>query len=188
MAGIPLVAGDDRDARARMPFEPLAAGLLVVIRRRQRDPEASLARRLERRRADVGGVGVRRSLELGHGLDDEVLTVRDSRERGGRDGRARAFHLVAGGVGELVLPGGGFAHRGESGAPILIAQLEPGLGERALGLSVELLPPGTRGGRGGVPPPRIRCPRAPRRAVRRESRRARREARARAGTRNTRRA
>src|SRR2546425_4049047 len=104
MAGIPLVAGDDRDARARMPFEPLAAGLLVVIRRRQRDPEASLARRLERRRADVGGVGVRRSLELGHGLDDEVLTVRDSRERGGPDRRARAVHLVAAWGGDNLHP------------------------------------------------------------------------------------
>src|SRR2546425_633200 len=108
MAGIPLVAGDDRDARARMPFEPLAAGLLVVIRRRQRDPEASLARRLERRRADVGGVGGRRSLELGHGLDDEVLTVRDSRERGGRGGPPPAVPFLG---------GGGGAGGGREGAP-----------------------------------------------------------------------
>src|SRR5438309_4450731 len=141
MAGITLVTGDHGDARPRMSLEPLAPGLLIVVNRRQRHPEPALARRLEGRGPDVRGVRIRWALELGHRLDDQVLSVRDGREQRHPDRRAGALHLLTVGVDERVLRGVVFAHRGDRGAPVLIAELERSLRERALGLPIELLAP-----------------------------------------------
>src|SRR6059058_1227704 len=87
--GIALVARDDRDARARVTLEPLAAGLFVVVRVGERHPEAPAARRLERAGTDVCRVGIGRTLELGHRLDNEILTVRDRGEARRRDRQTR---------------------------------------------------------------------------------------------------
>src|SRR4029077_20660407 len=70
MARVALVARDHGDARSRVTLEPLATRLLVVARIRERYPEASSARRLERPGAHIRRVRVGGPLEFGHGFDD----------------------------------------------------------------------------------------------------------------------
>src|SRR5439155_1653597 len=139
--GIALVARDDSDARARMTLEPLAAGLLVVARVRERHPEAPAARRLKRAGTDVRRVGIGRALELGHRLDDEILTVGDRGEARGRDRQTRSLHLGAVRLDKRVLGGVVLAQGFDRGAPVLMAKLHRSSVQRGLGLAVELVTP-----------------------------------------------
>src|SRR5438552_8097186 len=141
MTGIALVARDHRDARARMTLEPLGTGPPAVARIGKRHPEASPARRLERPGADVRGVRVRRALELGHGLDDEILAVRHRGEARDPDRETRALHLGAVRLDERLLRGMVLAQRLDRRSPVLMTDLDRGAVERGLGLAVELLAP-----------------------------------------------
>ena len=139
--GIALVARDDRDARARVTLEPLAAGLFVVVRVGERHPEAPAARRLERAGTDVCRVGIGRTLELGHRLDNEILTVRDRGEARRRDRQTRPLHLSAVRLDKRVLGGVVLAQGLDRGAPVLMADLHRRGVERGFGLAVELVTP-----------------------------------------------
>jgi len=136
---IPLVARDDGDAGARMALEPFAAGALVVVGQRQRHPEPAAAVRLERRRGDVRGVRVRRALEVRHRLDDEIFAVRDGRDRREAHRFARALHLHAVRVDELVGVGVIAAQARDGFAPVVVTERACRLGDLRLGLAEELL-------------------------------------------------
>src|SRR6185503_20797845 len=139
MPGVALVAGDDRDARARMSLEALAAGALVVLGHRQRYPEPAAAVRLERRRRDVRRVRVGRALEVRHRLDQEVLAVRDRRDRREANGLARALHLDAVGVHELVRFGMVLPQTRDRVAPVVVAERARRVGDLSLGLAEQLV-------------------------------------------------
>src|SRR6185369_13835338 len=110
-------------------------------------PEASAPRGLERTRADVRGVRIRRTLELGHRLDDEIFAVRDRREARRRDGETRALHLRAIGLDEGLFGRMVLADRFDRRTPVLMTELERGFVQSRFGLAVELVAPLVKGDR-----------------------------------------